>query len=346
MGHFDKAKAAYRDLASSTSQLSIAVASHLGIARVCLKGNEYQEARELLGRLHLRRDSSEWPAELRDETRYLYAFSLVGAQLQEEPGPYNQALVGFSLGTLELERYLDWPLTGPNPGENTRPIQPKGPINVVLAAKNPIESLVSIQLVDVRVADLIDRLGQEVGFKAKWEPDTLGEIQEQLISVQLENVEAGHLLDELATVLGIAWRSKGGTIRFARSDSKVVLPTLAQRALREALLSQPGHPLGPAVMLELGRLEAKAGKNIGASAWFERVLESSPRSPVGVSAAYNLGQVQFRLGQYPSARENWFRVIDQAPRTSIGAARLLLDWSILSGNAPVEVSHFPFAAVG
>ena len=89
--------------------------------------------------------------------------------------------------------------------------------------------------------------------------------------------------------------------------------TLAQRALRDALLACPGQTLTPAAFLELGNFDFRKDNLADAVGWYERLIRECAHSPETLEAHYNLGLAQRRLGEHAAARSAFYHVVDQAP---------------------------------
>jgi tetratricopeptide (TPR) repeat protein len=78
-------------------------------------------------------------------------------------------------------------------------------------------------------------------------------------------------------------------------------------------VTYPDHPLIAAAYLEMGNLEAAAGKWPEAVNWYERLLRDLPRSAAATEAYYNLGLARQQLGEGEAARNSFYWVVDRAP---------------------------------
>jgi tetratricopeptide (TPR) repeat protein len=320
LGHWDEALTSYRKLASHTASARMAAVALLGQARVWLRMRRPAEAKALLCDL-VRRSASP---RLREQpfladARYLLALAAPLEILPNEPpGPFNDNPVSPLTSDWSLDRALDWDkslgaLTQPRPPENA-------PADEEIVEVQPgAVVLVRIFVHQMPVAGLFDRLAEQARLHIEWTARARQQVEGRSLVVALERTPLVDALRVLAEPLGLAWTIRGAKLSFfgeeeaAPAELQALRLDNARRALREAVLIAPRHPLTPAAYLELGDLDALAGQLDEALAWYGRLVREWPRSPLVIEAQYNLGLLHYRRGDRPAARQALYRVVDRAP---------------------------------
>jgi tetratricopeptide (TPR) repeat protein len=337
MGHWDEALTSYRQLASHTASPRTSAIALLGQARIWLRMRRPAEGKALLCDL-LRRSALP---ELHDrpflaDARYLLALAIPLEILPiEQPGPFNDNPVSPLTSDWSLDRELDWdkpetktspPSGGRQPPENHGTQGADGPrlgetsVSPEIVEVQPgAAALVRISVNQMPIASLLDRLAEQAHLRIEWTARARQQVEGSSVVVALERTSLTDALRVLAEPLGLVWSIQGGKLAFS-SDEEASAEALkrlrldtARRALREAVLTYQRHPLTPAAYLELGDLEAMAGRIDEALAWYGRLTREWPRSPLVIEAQYNLGLLHSRQGDRSGARQAFYRVVDRAP---------------------------------
>jgi tetratricopeptide (TPR) repeat protein len=320
LGRWDQAIAAYRALASRSPAPALAAAAQLGQARVWIRMRRPVEAKPLLGDLIMR---SAQPV-LRNQAyladaRYLLGLALTVEALRPvKPTPLVDGVAAHTATDWPVERALDWVTAikdteGANlePGEDYVVVQRFG--------ANPEGFLVRASVKHATVSAILESLAEQCGLKVQWTPQAQQQVAERSTAVLVESLPLYDILRALADPLGLMWHVEDGVLNLTSVEEglKEAHPSyriaLAKRALRDAVLAYPAHPLTPAAYLELGNLEVASSRLKEARAWYERLIKESPRSPMLTEAYYNLGLTQRRLGDSTGARNALYRVVDRAP---------------------------------
>ncbi len=328
LGHWDEALTSYRKLASHTSSARTAAIALLGQARVWLR---------CAGRPRARRSCaiSCAPAALPSlreqpflaEARYLLALAIPLELLpNEQPGPFNDNPVSPLTSDWSLDRALDWdkpvrePETVGQVSHLSKPQTGETPVPPETVEVQPgAVVLVRIAVHQMPVAGLFDRLAEQAHLRIEWTARAPAGRGAQPGGRPGEHAVDRRALRVLAEPLGLVWSNQGGKLTFSSEEEaspeqlKALRLDNARRALREAVLTYQRHPLTPAAYLELGDLEALAGRLDEALAWYGRLVREWPRSQLWIEAQYNHGLLLSRRGDRSAARQAFYRVVDRAP---------------------------------
>ena len=320
LGRWDQALAAYRTVARRSPSSLMACAAQLGQARVWLRRRRPGEGKELLGNLLLR---SGEPS-LRDhplvaDARYLLALALAREYLESQPADVVEPPLSHTASDWSLERALSWgalPKAGqpapavPEPAAETVSVQRVGP--------GDEEVLVRVAVQEMTVPAVLDRLTERAGLRLEWSAAARGKAEGRTLHIVLGPMPLPDFLRALGTSLGLSWKT-GRRRLLLRSEDEETGPDRptrlvnARRALGEAVLNFPGHPLTPVAYLEMGNLADAAGRPNEALAWYRRIIREWPRSPLVAEAYYNRGLLQRRAGENAAARQTFYRVVDRGP---------------------------------
>ncbi|HWG43732.1 MAG TPA: tetratricopeptide repeat protein [Gemmataceae bacterium] len=343
MGHWDEALTSYRKLASHTASSRMSAIALLGQARIWLRMRRPTEGKALLCDL-LRRSALP---DLRNQpfladARYLLALAIPLEILPiEQPGPFNDNPVSPLTADWSLDRALDWDTlpsrdrqgaSSSTPSHDRQGVEEfplpdgrgsaKGETSVppeIVAVQPGTASLVRISVNQMPLASLLDRLAEQAHLRIDWTARARQQIEGRSVVVALEQTSLTDALRVLAEPLGLVWTIQSGKLAFSSEEeaSPAALKLLrldnARRALREAVLLYQRHPLTPAAYLELGDLEALAGRIDEALAWYGRLIREWPRTPLVIEAQFNLGLLHTRRSDRAAARQAFYRVVDRAP---------------------------------
>jgi tetratricopeptide (TPR) repeat protein len=317
LGRWDQALTVYRTLASHTPSARASAVALLGQARVWLRMRRPAEAKALLCDL-LRR--SALPAlhgqPFLIDARYLLALaSALDVLPNEPPGPFRDDPVSPLTTDWALDHALDWDRgTSASIAAGAEPLAGE-----IIAVKPGDVPHVRIRVQHMPVAGLLDRLAEQAHWRIDWSARARQQVEDRGGAVALEGESLPDTLRLLIEPLGLVWKLEGDKLTFSSEEEAPAerLHALrvdeARRGLREAVRAHPRHPLTPAAYLELGSLEAAAGRPEDALAWYARLLREWPRVPLAIEAHYNTGLLLVRQGDRPAARQAFFRVIDRAP---------------------------------
>lgn len=320
LGRWDQALASYRAITSRSPVAHVAGAAQVGQARAWVRMRRPAEAKQLLYDLLLRSGRGG----LRDqpllaEVRYLLALALSMEALRaEKPGPLNEALAAHTPADWPVERALDWATPARDRGR--APLDPGEDFVTVRKGRlGTDEALVQAFVRQSPLADLLDHLAEKAGLRPQWSAHAQEQAAGRTAKLQIDNLPLPDVVRALTDPVGLVGRAEGGVLSFVTEQEAGAEGLLAhrrvgaRRALRDALLAYPGHPMTPAAYLELGNLDVTAGRVLEGVSWYERLAREQPRSPVLLEAYYNLGLSHARLGDLPAARADYYKVVDRAP---------------------------------
>lgn len=319
LGQFDQALAVYRSVAGKGTTPSATAAADLGQARVWFQMRKPAEARVLLSGLILR---SGHPA-LRDhplmaDVRYLLALAVALEALPtEKPTALDDTLVCHTTMPPPIDRALAWMAKFQEELKPQEDAEDK--VDMRRIGAGPQDVLIRARIRQAPVADVLERVAEKSGLSAIWTPEAKKQVAGRSTTLHVDNLPLADVLRCLADPLGLIWGIEGATVhlmceREARKEALTAYrQQIGRRALREAILAFPGHPLVPAAYLEQGNLEAIDGNLQEALSWFERLVREFNRSPTAIDAYYNMGVLQRRLGDFAEARNSLFQVVDRAP---------------------------------
>ncbi len=333
LGRWDQAIDTYRTLASRTGQASLSAAAQLGQARTWVRMKRPSEAKTLLYDLMLR---SAQPG-IRDQTigdaartgqpaqpfladvGYLLALALTLEALHPvKPGPLNDSLASHTSTDWAVERLMD----SVAPPQEREPVslQPTEDVIVVQRLRPGAEDLmVRATVRQAPLVSLINQLAEKSGLRTEWSAAAEQLAAGRSSKVQIDGLPLPDVLRALTDPQGLVWRIEGDTIRLTaehESERQALSEyrlTIARRALRDAILAHPGHPITPSAWLELGNLEIQAGRIPDGIGWYERLIRELPRSSVVIEASYNLGMTHHRQAEFQAARVAFYNVVDRAP---------------------------------
>jgi tetratricopeptide (TPR) repeat protein len=183
----------------------------------------------------------------------------------------------------------------------------------------PEQAWVSAAVPPGPLADLVERLATQAKVKVEWTEAAKKAVADSKVEVAFDNQALTDVLLALCDPHNLVWSVKDGVLRLATeaeapAEALTAFRTAtAQRALNNAVATNPGHFLSAAAYLELGNLEARAGRLDEAAAKYERIQRDLPRSPLQVEGGYNLGMVRNRQGQTAAARTAFYFVVDRSP---------------------------------
>jgi tetratricopeptide (TPR) repeat protein len=324
LGNWDKALTSYRKLASHTASERMAAIALLGQARVWLRMRRPAESKALLCDLVRR---SALPG-LREQpfladARYLLALAAPLEILPNQPpSPFNDTPVSPLAADWPLDRALDWDKSvgAKSPGAHPQLRAPEPPAGEETVEVRPgAVALVRIFVHQMPVTGLLDRLAEQAHLHIEWTARARQQVEGRSLVVALEGASLADALRVLAEPLGLVWTIRGTKLAFSSEEEapaeelRALRLDNARRALREAVLIAPRHPLTPAAYLELGDLDVLAGRLDEALAWYGRLVREWPRSPLVIEAHYNHGLLHYRQGDRPGARQAFYRVVDRAP---------------------------------
>lgn len=351
LGRGDPALQAYRAVAGRTENPRAAAAAEVGQARLLIRQRKPAEAKNLLYPLLLRSGTPD----LRDQAylgdaRYLLALTLTLEVLNpEKPGPLSDALADYAATDWPVEAALDWVAAAkePAPDKPARPAdtakeaepskaeepgQGEKAGNYVVVrqtGQGPEQVWVSAAVPQGTLAGLIDRLAAQARLKVEWAESARKVVADRGAAVAFENLPLADVLLALTDPLGLLATVKDDTLRLATEAETppeavaAYRAATAKRALNNAVASNPGHRLTAAAFLELGNLEARAGRPKEAAGRYERLNHEFRRSPLLVESSYNLGVVRLKQGQTAEARAAFYAARDHAPGHELAPLALL-----------------------
>ncbi len=347
VGKLEEALSAYRAMAEKQTSGALAAAAQLGQARVTLQIGRHAEARKLLYdllRTPLPSGGPE-PLFLPDARFYLGLAWLAEVGPRETPSPLNEAVLPTGPIDWHLEQALDWensklpaPQLGPPMGELWA---------IHKVGDHPQENLVRAALPPTAVASLVERLAKHCGWPTQWTTLARQQCHQRQVPLIVENRAVQDLLTSLLDPLEIVWQVDKGVLQLlaAKEADRELLKQYrfraGWRALREAMLANPGHPLAFLARQELGNLEAALGKPAEAAKWYLQVVKTGPRSPLIYQANYNLGLLLARNGDTAAARTAFYRVVDLGSGSELTAlAYLRIGRTFLEEGQP-ELAQLP-----
>jgi tetratricopeptide (TPR) repeat protein len=323
LGHADQATAAYRQALSSTLAPAPAVACQIGIARCLLRQKQPSGARLALYPLLLDEARQHGiAAAMLADARYLVALALAQETHRAANGPLSlDDLATTAEVALEVKFYLD---------ESEKALESTGkaaknpppPPSTIVIKKATDRSPAVAQRIDVAeqpAQELLDRLAVEGGLTTHWSADAKDKAADRSLSLNISNCGLLELLEQTADRFDIICRLDGKAVQFsiaAEMDAKVRASqrrAMAQRVLKAAMKADPDHVLAGAACLELGNVEADAGKTGEAIGWYDRVLQEPKDAPYALAAYYNRAQLHLRRKAIILARKDFFHAIDQTP---------------------------------
>jgi tetratricopeptide (TPR) repeat protein len=348
LGRTDQALKAYR-VVRRTENPRAAAAADIGQARVLVRLRRPVEAKNLLYPVLLRSAAPELrgQAYLAD-ARYLLALTLTLEALKpEKPGPLSDALAEYTATDWPVEAALDW-VGAPAEAKPEKPDKPdketragdeeqgeKGGNFVLLvrSADDPESKRVSADVSQATLLRLIERLAERSQLKVQWSEAAKKVAAERGGTLAVEDVPLSDMLLDvilpLTDPVGLLATLKDGTLRLTTEaetppDAVTAYRTAtARRALTAAVTGNPGHRLTAAAYLELGNLDARAGKLKDAAERYVRLSYEFRRSPLVVEASYNLGLVRVKQWLMPEARAAFYTARDHAPGHELAPLALL-----------------------
>jgi tetratricopeptide (TPR) repeat protein len=320
LGRFDEAVTAYRVVAGRARSSFLASAAQLGQARAWLRMRRPAAGKVLLADLLLRSgDPALRGHALLGDARYLLALALsLEALGVRRAGIDSDAPVTHTSSDWSLDRALTW-------SDLSRPVKSPAPPparpDVVLVRRvgaGEADVVVAAAAWHTPVNVLLAQVAGQAGLRLEWSPRARDLAEGRTLHVLLDPLPLPDFLRAVGERLGLSWQvAQGKLVLRAETETADASPShlreQARRALGEAVLHYPRHPLTPVAYLELGNLEAEAGRPSEAAAWYGRLAREWSRSTLVAEALYNRGLVEKRAGQTAAARQSFYAVVDRAP---------------------------------
>src|SRR5262249_5689779 len=148
--------------------------------------------------------------------------------------------------------------------------------------------------------EVLEQLAKAAAWHVEWTPSASRKVEDRFLDLDIRNRPLLDLLEWSADELDLLCRQEGDVIHFATRDEidtlkrAVLWRDMAQRALHTAISAEPGHTLAPAAYLELGNLEAAAGRHKEAALWYQQSMRDAWTSPYVLLAYFNRAQLHFR----------------------------------------------------
>ncbi len=337
LGHTEEALKTYRAMATRTENPRNKAAAEVGQARVLVRRRKPAEARDLLYPLLLR---SGDPA-LKDQpcvadARYLLALTLtLDTHKPEKPGPLSDAPADYTATDWPVEAALDWVRLGSEAKAEAaaQPEKESNYVGVDRSGSGPDAMRVSAAVPPTKLAYLIERLAERAKLRVEWTEAARKAADDRSAALAWQDLPVADvfidLILPLTDPLGLVATLKDGTLRLATEAETppaavtAYRKTTAQRALKNAVTSNPDHRLTAAAYLELGNLEARAGRLKEAAGYYDRLAYEFRHSPLVVEANYNLGLVLLKQGQTIEARSAFYATRDHAPGHELAPLALL-----------------------
>jgi tetratricopeptide (TPR) repeat protein len=310
----------YRAVATRVPFSRAGAAAQLSQARCWLRLSRSDDAKALLSTLILR---SAEPA-LHDHALLSDAFYLLAIALTLEatpaakPGPLEGSTVAHPVAELPVELMLDW-VTLTEPAVEAAEEREADFVSVRRLGARPEDVLVSAAASQGSVLDFLERVAWQAELQVRWSDEAKLQVAGRSLDVSIEQMPLPDLLRVIAVTTGLSWELSTTTVTLTLEPPPgtpgraASLLAVARRALRDAIVTYPDHPLVAAAYLELGNLEAHEGHWKEAIVWYERMLRELPRSEILVEANYNLAVAQSRLSQRAAARNSFYWVVDRSP---------------------------------
>ncbi len=319
-GKYADSFVAYRLAADPDRDPADWAAASLGAARTALAVGDVAVARDWLARVELRSGHPGCRAtRVGDECRMLRA-RLDVAKLGTPPAadPLDDTVAAAAPFDLSGP-YLDWLTEGWRlPPDEFPDAPPLPPLATGLQVSEGTDSpLVSGQLPDARVTDVIRELARAAGWKLRLPTALNPTLSGASVAVSLRDMPATDVLVALTESAGLRWHLADDTLTILPADPTAVpdpLPAAVESLARAAAAGQ-SHPHSRAAAVRLATLYERLGRTADATARYARILTDTPHAPEAVHAGYNLGLIQLRGGNAAAARGTFREVIDRGGKT-------------------------------
>ena len=167
------------------------------------------------------------------------------------------------------------------------------------------------------IYDLIENLAQQSGLRTEWTQESQHQATARTATVADRvyfRCRTFSALWQLRWAWSGEWRAGSYDSPAKRKSPAEDLASYraetARRAMREAVVAYPDHPLcggtaGP------GNMEFAGGNYQQAAVGYERLISGQPCSPILTEAYFNLGIVQLRLDEATAVRNAFYQVVDR-----------------------------------
>lgn len=180
----------------------------------------------------------------------------------------------------------------------------------------PEEIFMNVRSERMNVLELVRRAANRTGLTVRITEDARLRLQEHSTQPDIVNVPLAIVFDAILEPFDTVWRVEQGAllIQLAKNAGAEEIDQYrlqsAQRTLRFACRTAPGHRWAAASSLELARLSACSGTLEDASRYLSGMLEQFPRSEFGPVGWFNLGKIELRRGRAESAIKAFHRAAD------------------------------------
>jgi tetratricopeptide (TPR) repeat protein len=284
----------------------------LGRARCALATDDLTGAQQYLDRVALRSGHPDCTGTHVVEECALMRARIAAARMGAVRAldPFDpEALAWPGLGGA-LDLYLDWLPADTLPAASSG--LPDGPS--ALAVRRGASGFeVTAHTTERPVADAVRALAEAAGLTLQL-PSTLA-LPKDATALDVQGMPLGDVLGALLGTSGIGWKIEGDVLALAPAADAAHTPAAAEKALRSALVSAPGHPRAHAARIWLANFDVVARRPREALKVYQQVLDAVPPLPEAPYAAYNLGLVELRSGELLSARSRFVDLVDRAPRS-------------------------------
>ncbi|MCA9225108.1 MAG: tetratricopeptide repeat protein [Planctomycetales bacterium] len=350
LGDFQHALLEYRSIASETERSYIALAAEMRQVFLFLQLSRPELAKQSLWKSVLAppRDDA---APTSGQGEFLHVLAQVLATQAEDDAHHSLLTDGgitfptFRFSVEETLGLLNQELKDSPSGKSTKPAADKDAdatatstivVNQRLGER-PDETFVQVHLPRMPLANALDIIGRETDTRIHWSTLAREAASEHAAEAHLDDIALAGLLDGLLDPHDLVWHYKDGDLRIfgyeelpesARGQLRI---TTVERALQQALVSYPDHPLVDEAYWSLGNLAFIRGDAQLAQIHYLYYLRQFPRANDSARVHFNLAKIRLALRRPAEALQNFYFVIDAdpndplAPPAYLYAGRLYLE---------------------
>ena len=149
----------------------------------------------------------------------------------------------------------------------------------------PGQALVSAMVPQGPLGDLLERIAAQAKLKVEWTDIAIKAVNDRNVQVDFSDFRLPEVFLALTDPLGLVAILHKDVLKVS-GEAEVPVEAastfrmgIAEHILTSTLAAYPGHPLASAAYLELGNIDARAGRLDEAAAQYEQVLRRCPVQP-------------------------------------------------------------------